>query len=286
MQPANATSPSRRNLLGGLGALAAAAAAGPAKGAPASGASTGGLRLGIASYSLRAYQRRAAIGIIKKLGITNVNIKDLHLALNLSPEEIRAGAAEFTKAGLNILGCGNVDFKKDDEADFRMKFEYAKNAGIPLIVCAPTAVTLPKLEKYAKEYDIKVAVHNHGTEDPIFPNPQAVLKIVKNMDPRVGCCVDIGHTVRTGVDIIETIREVGPRLLDMHTKDLADMSKRESQVVVGDGKIPIPALFKELLKMNYQGGVMLEYEIDEDDPFPGMQRSFSYMRGVLAGLMA
>jgi sugar phosphate isomerase/epimerase len=129
-------------------------------------------------------------------------------------------------------------------------------------------------------------VHNHGTEDPLFPNPQAVLKIVKDMDPRMGCCVDIGHTVRTGVDIIETVREVGPRLLDMHTKDLADTLKRDSQVVVGDGKIPIPGLFKELIKMNYQGGVMLEYEIEEDNPFPGMQRSFSYMRGVLAGLTA
>ena len=288
MKPENASSPSRRNLLGGLGALAAAAsAAGPAKGAPAaSGAVAGGLRLGIASYSLRAYQRRSAINIIKKLGITNVNIKDFHLPLTLSPEETRAGAAEFTKAGLNILGGGNIDFKKDDESDFKMKFEYAKNAGMPLIVCAPSVETLRKLEKYVKQYDIKIAVHNHGTEDEIFPNPQAVLKIVKDMDPRVGCCVDIGHTVRTGVDIIETIREVGPRLLDMHTKDLADMSKRDSQVVVGDGKIPIPALFKELIKMNYQGGVMLEYEIDEEDPFPGMQRSFSYMRGVLAGLTA
>jgi sugar phosphate isomerase/epimerase len=273
-------------LLGGLGALAAAAAAsGPAKGAPA-GSSTGTLKLGIASYSLRAYQRHSAINIIKKLGITDVNIKDFHLAMNLSPEETRAGAAEFTKAGINILGGGNIDFKKDDESDFKMKFEYAKNAGMPLIVCAPSTVTLPKLEKYVQQYNIKIAVHNHGTEDPIFPNPQAVLKIVKNMDPRVGCCVDIGHTVRTGVDIIETIKEVGPRLLDMHTKDLADMTKRESQVVVGDGKIPIAGLFKELIKMNYQGGVMLEYEIDDENPFPGMQRSFSYMRGVLAGLTA
>ena len=106
------------------------------------------------------------------------------------------------------------------------------------------------------------------------------------MDPRVGCCVDIGHTVRTGVDIIETVREVGPRLLDMHTKDLTDFSKRDSQVVVGDGKIPIAGLFKQLVKMNYQGGVMLEYEIDEDNPMPGMLRSFSYMRGVIAGLKA
>src|SRR5450432_2725143 len=280
--------PSRRNFFTGLGAFAAAAAAMPAGAAPAAtgGDSPVNFKLGVASYSFRAFQRRTAINLTKKLGISYINIKDFHLALTLSPEETRAGAAEFTKAGLTILGGGNVDFKKDDEDDFKMKFEYAKNAGMPLLVCAPSAETLPKLEKYVVKYNIKLAVHNHGTEDKIFPTPQSVLKIVKNMDPRIGCCVDIGHTVRTGVDLLDTIREVGPRLLDMHTKDLKDFSSRDSQVVVGEGKIPIPALFKELIKMNYQGGVMLEYEIDEDNPMPGMQRSFSYMRGVINGLKA
>jgi sugar phosphate isomerase/epimerase len=272
--------------MGGLGGAFAAAAYAAPGAASGTATSTVPFKLGVASFSLRAFQRRAAINIIKRLGIQYVNIKDFHLPLTLSQDEIKAGAAEFTKAGITILGGGNIDFKKDDESDFKMKFEYAKAAGMPLIVCAPSATTLPKLEKYVKEYNIKIAVHNHGTEDPIFPNPQAVLKIVKDLDPRVGCCIDIGHTVRTGVDIIETVREVGPRLLDMHSKDLADMMKRDSQVVVGDGKIPIAGIFKELVKMNYQGGVMLEYEIDEDNPFPGMQRSFSYMRGVIAGLTA
>ena len=118
--------------------------------------------------------------------------------------------------------------QKDDEADIRSKFEYAKRAGFPLIVCAPTAETLPKLEKYVKEYDIKIAVHNHGPEDKNFPTPQSVLKAVKGMDPRCGLCMDIGHTSRTGADIVESIQEAGPRLLDMHTKDLADpMVQRE-----------------------------------------------------------
>ena len=283
-------SPSRRNLLQGLGAFAAAAAASStAAGAtPADSAADMGVsfKLGVASYSFRAFQRRTAIALTKKLGIQYINIKDFHLPLNGTIAETRAAAAEFTKAGLTILGGGNIDLKKDDEADFRAKFEYAKAAGFPLIVCAPSEITLPKLEKYAKEYNIKVAVHNHGTEDKIFPTPQSVLKIVKDMDPRMGCCVDIGHTVRTGVDLLDTIREVGPRLLDMHTKDLADFSTIKSQVVVGDGKIPIAGLFKQLAKMNYQGGVMLEYEIEEDNPMPGMMRSFSYMKGVIAGMKA
>lgn len=284
MSTTQSPSPSRRNFLGGAGAAfaAAAAAAVPAAADPVD--TSAGFKLGVASYSLRAFQRRTAIALTKKLGVSYINIKDFHLPMELSPAQLKSGAGEFTKAGLTILGGGTVDFKKDDEADFEAKFQYAKNAGMPLMVSAPSAETLPKLEKYVKKYDIKIAVHNHGTEDKIFPTPQSILKIVKDLDPRIGCCVDIGHTVRTGVDLIDTIREVGPRLLDMHVKDLADFSSRDSQVVVGDGKIPIARLFKELVKMKYTGGVMLEYEIDEDHPFDGMRRSFSYMRGVIAGM--
>jgi sugar phosphate isomerase/epimerase len=135
-----------------------------------------------------------------------------------------------------------------------------------------------------KEYNIKIAVHNHGPEDKHFPTPQSVLAVVKNMDPRCGLCIDVGHTARTGVDVVESIREAGPRLLDMHVKDLKDFKSRASQVDVGDGIMPFPAIFKQLQKMNYHAGVMLEYEIHDNEPMPGMQKSFAYMRGVLAGL--
>jgi sugar phosphate isomerase/epimerase len=104
------------------------------------------------------------------------------------------------------------------------------------------------------------------------------------MDPRVGVCIDAGHTVRTGVDLIETIREAGPRLLDFHIKDLRDLKEAKSQCPVGDGAMPVVAAFRELMRMNYRGRVGLEYEIDANDPFPGMQKSFAYMRGVIAGL--
>jgi len=135
-----------------------------------------------------------------------------------------------------------------------------------------------------KEYDIKIAVHNHGPEDKNFPTPQSVLKIVKDLDPRCGLCIDIGHTSRTGVHIVESIAEAGPRMLDMHVKDLADPKVKESQVDVGDGKLPFPQIFMQLIKMKYSGCVNLEYEINDANPMPGMQKSFSYMRGVLAGI--
>jgi len=248
------------------------------------------IKLGVASYSFRKFPRAQAISMTQQLGTPYLNVKDVHLALDSTPEQIDAAVKEFHNAGIVLVGCGNVSFDKDDEADIRHKFEYAKRAGFPLIVCAPTHVTLPKLEKYVKEYNIKIAIHPHGPEDKNFPTPQSVLEAVKDMDPRCGLCLDIGHAARAGADLVESIHQAGPRMLDMHTKDLADPHNpdwkvgRDSQVDVGEGKLPIRQVFAELIKINYNGSVNLEYEIHADDPLPGMKKSFAYMRGVWAEL--
>ncbi len=244
------------------------------------------IKLGVASYSFRKFSREQAIQMTKSLGTPYLNVKDFHLKLDSTPEEIAAAKKEFAAAGIILVGCGNITFAKDDEADIRSKFEYAKSAGFPLIVCAPTHVTLPKLEKFVKEYDIKIAVHNHGPEDKNFPTPQSVLAVVKNMDPHCGLCIDVGHTSRTGVNVVDSIAEAGPRLLDMHIKDLSDPLTRDSQVPVGEGKLPIPRIFAQLVKMKYRGSVNLEYEVQPEDPMPGMQKSFAYMRSVLKDLEA
>ena len=139
---------------------------------------------------------------------------------------------------------------------------------------APTKETLPGIEKLAKEYNIKTAIHNHGPEDKHFPAPRKCLKASEEMDSRMGLCMDIGHTSRAGSDIVQAIKDAGPRLHDMHMKDLSDPMNKDSQVPVGDGVIPIVAIFKQLQRMGYKGGVMLEYEINADNPLPGMQESF------------
>jgi sugar phosphate isomerase/epimerase len=242
------------------------------------------IKLGIASYSFRKFSREQAIQMTKELGTPYLNVKDFHLKLNSTPAEIAAAKSEFQAAGIIPVGCGNVSFEKDDESDIRSKFEYAKAAGFPLIVCAPTHTTLPKLEKYVREYNIKIAVHNHGPEDKNFPTPQSVLAAVKDLDPRCGLCMDVGHTSRTGVALVPSIAEAGSRLLDMHIKDLADPMNKDAQVPVGDGKLPIRQIFAQLIKMNYQGCVNLEYEVQPDNPLPGMKKSFAYMREVLSSL--
>ena len=244
------------------------------------------VRLGVASYSLRKFPRDKAIEMTKTLGVRFINLKDVHLAVDLSPTDLAVARHEIEAAGLQIVGGGTITFGKDTDDDVRRYFEYAKGAGMPLIVGTADAAILPRVERFAKQYDIKVAIHNHGPEDKHFASPYDVLKEVRTMDPRMGLCMDIGHTSRTGTDIVKAAADAGARLLDIHAKDLRDAKVKESQCVVGEGVLPIVELFRQLQRMNYAGYVNLEYEIDADDPLPGMQRSFSYMRGVLAGLGA
>jgi sugar phosphate isomerase/epimerase len=148
----------------------------------------------------------------------------------------------------------------------------------------PALETLPRLEKFVKEYDIRIAIHNHGPEDKLWPSPLDVLKAVKGLDERIGCCIDVGHTVRAGTDVVQAIREAGPRLFNVHMKDLTSFQSKESQVAVGDGIMPVRKTFEALMAINYKGFVDLEYEIHPDDPMPGVIASFAYMRGVLAGM--
>lgn len=240
--------------------------------------------LGVATYSLREFSRAEAIGMVKALGVSSVSVKSFHLPYELSPEELAAGVREFAEAGLQVVSGGNNTIQEDTDDHVRMFFDYAKAAGIPMLVIAPTKEIMPRIEKFVKEYDIRVAIHNHGPEDKYYPAPKDALAVIKDMDPRVGVCVDVGHTTRTGADVVEAIAEAGDRLLDVHMKDLRDLMVRESQCIVGEGAMPVADIFRQLQKMNYQGNVNLEYEIDAENPLPGMKQSFAYMRGVLAGL--
>lgn len=243
------------------------------------------IRLGIASYTFRNFTRAQTIEFLQKLNIGDLNTKDTkdHLPMD-AVAEIKA-LGDYVSAGIKLHAAGTIYFDKDDDADIRGKFEYAKRAGIGVIVAGdPAPATLPRIEKFVKEYDIKFALHNHGPEDKLWPSPLDVLKAMKPMDPRMGCCIDVGHTVRAGVDVVHAIHEVGPRVFNLHMKDLTTFTDKESQVAVGQGKMPVKKIFDALESIKYGGFVDLEYEINEKDPMPGVIESIAYMRGVLAGI--
>jgi sugar phosphate isomerase/epimerase len=243
------------------------------------------IRLGMASYTFRNFPRAQVIPWMKQLQLTDLNCKDVkdHLP-STSIEAERQAVDDYKAAGIKLTAAGTIGFPKDDDDDIRAKFDYCKRAGISVIVADPEVAVLPRLEKFVKQYDFRLAIHNHGPEHKIFHSPLDVLKAVQVMDPRLGCCIDVGHTMRAGTDVVEAIKTVGPRLYDVHIKDLAKPDDRDSQVAVGQGIMPVKAIFQALIDIKYKAFVDLEYEIHADDPMPGVTESFKHMREVLAGM--
>src|SRR6202167_237225 len=243
------------------------------------------IRLGLASYTFRNFSRAQMIGFMKQLNVFALNAKDVKDHLPMDAQQEATALADYAAAGVRLHAAGAIYFTKDEDADIRSKFEYCKRAGIAVIVAGdPAPETLPRLEKFPKDFDIRIAIHNHGPEDRLWRSPLDVLKAVHGMDPRIGCCIDVGHAARAGTDVVQAIREAGPRLFNLDMKDLTSLQSKESQVAVGDGILPVRAMFAALIATRYEGFVDLEYEVYPDDPMPGVISSFAYMRGVLAGL--
>jgi sugar phosphate isomerase/epimerase len=273
------------------GALVAAAIAAPGRHVfsltqePPSADQASPIRLGLASYTFRNFTRAQLIAFMKQLNVFALNAKDVKDHLPMDSREEAAALADYAASGVKLHAAGTIYFAKDEDADIRTKFEYCKRGGISVIVAGdPTPETLPRIEKFAKEYDIRIAIHNHGPEDKLWHSPLDVLKAVKDMDPRMGCCIDVGHTVRAGTDVVQAIHAAGPRLFNLHMKDLTDFESKGSQVAVGDGIMPVRRMFEALIAIKHKGFVDLEYEVHPDDPMPGVISSFAYMRGVLAGM--
>lgn len=298
---------SRRSLFSNAAGVAAAPAL--IGGTPARAASSHALKLGLASYSMRKQPLDKVLELCKAAGIRYITVKDMHMPMKDSREALQAAGAKIAAAGVTITGGGVINMKPDAkkgqgidasfEAEVRKAFEYAKNAGFPLIVAAPAIEALDVVEKLVKEFDLPVAIHNHGPEDKLYPTPREILTVIKKRDKRVGVCMDIGHTVRAGGDPAKMALECGERLFDLHVKDVKlegkktvekDGKKEEIpnwvQRPVGRAGIDIPALFKALVKLKFKGHVALEYEIDADDPLGGIRESLGYMRGVAGAIGA
>ena len=263
------TNLSRRALLRTAAAAAAAwtavgresVAAVPPAGAPAART----LKIGVASYSMRKFTLDQALEMAATLRVKYMTFKDVHLPRTDPPERTRELRARIEAAGITIMGGGTITLP-NDPAEIRKDFEYARNAGFPLIFVSPDPAALDTIEQMAREFDIKVAIHNHGPEDKHWHRPQDAYAAIKSRDRRLGLCIDIGHTLRTGTDPVAACRECRDRLYDMHVKDLAVKTDRDSQVEVGRGLIDFPALFRTLIDIDYQGQVGLEYRDQRRPP--------------------
>ena len=242
-----------------------------------------GLKVSVASYTLRKVPLDVCIKDIQRTGLKYVSIKDTHLPFSTTTQQRKEIAQRFKDAGITPLSCGNVGMK-NDEANIRVAFEYARDIGLPTIVCAPPKEALPILDKMVKEFDIKIAIHNHGPEDKTFPSPKEVWDAVQPFDKRVGLCIDVGHCARAQVDPVEAIVKYRERLYDMHLKDISNTTPKGAPVEVGRGVLNIRGMLESALKIHYPYLVSFEYEKNDDDPLPGLMECVGYTRGILHSL--
>ena len=239
-------------------------------------------KLGIASYTFRKLSLDDTIKAMQRLNLKYISIKDFHLALTSTTAERQAAMQKLKAAGITPLSCGNITMQ-NDEKDIRRAFDYAKDCGMPTIVCSPHPDSMPILDKMVKEYDIKLAIHNHGPEDKRFPSPYDVMKTVQGFDKRIGLCIDVGHTARAKVNPAESIIKCKDRLYDLHFKDINTTEANGKTIEAGRGVLDLRSILQALQKIKYSSLVSIEYEEWENDPLPSVAETVGFTRGLLVG---
>jgi inosose dehydratase len=235
-------------------------------------------KLGIAGYSFLHFKLDESLAMMKKLDVHYLCIKDFHLPYKSTPEEIAAFHEKLKQSGVTGYAVGPIYVKSTQDID--NAFDYAKRVGVKLIVGIPNHADLPYLEKKVKETDTRFAIHIHGPEDKLYPNATVVHNLIKDLDPRVGICFDMGHDKRDNQDPVADLGKYHKRIFDIHLKNVTAATREGSTCELGRGVIDIPAFVKMLRKVKYSGSCSLEYEKDMKDPLAGIAESVGYFRGV------
>ena len=236
-------------------------------------------QLGIASYTFREFSLEECIKMTKELDIPKLCLKSMHLPLNAGPEEIRKAADKVRAAGIDLY-AGGVIYMNSAEA-VENAFSYAGHAGMKIIVGVPAHELLELCNRKVKETGINLAIHNHGPGDKLYPTPESAYRLIRDMDPGMGLCVDIGHTVRIGEDPIADTARFMDRVHDIHIKDEDKAEASGKTCEIGHGVIDIPGFLNMLLEHKYDKVLSFEYEKDGKDPLGGLSESVGYVRGVL-----
>jgi len=265
----------RRESLKHMAALAALGATGNAVfGQPAP---SHALTLGVASYSLNKLTAEQVIIALADLDIHDVSLYKTHCPWGGTAEECRAAAQKFRDARLVVTGSGVIDLP-NDEAAVRKAFTNAKAAGLPTMVCTPALAAFPMVEKFVQEFDIRLAIHNHGPENKVYPGPAEAWKAAAPFDKRIGLCIDVGHSFRAGQDPAAAIRQYHKRLYHIHLKDLTLENGKEVPCVVGRGNMDIKAIIAALKDVAYSHPVDFEYEKSGGDHVEGLRESLAFVR--------
>lgn len=247
---------------------------------PAAAKNAEKFKLGMAGYTFKEFTVEETIKMMNRTGVSYLSLKDFHMPQNSSQEQINTVLKTFKDAGIEVYTLGVIYMKTNENVD--LAFEYAKKAGVKMIVGAPNYELLPYVEKKVMEYDIRLAIHNHGPDNPLYPNAGDIWENIKNMDARIGICIDIGHTQRDGQNPAKDIEKYKSRIFDIHIKDVDKASADGKTIEMGRGIINIPEVVASIRKIGFTGCCSLEFEKDMKDPLPGIAESLGYFRGVLA----
>ena len=235
-------------------------------------------QLGMAGYTFTNFDLETTLKTMKSLDMHYLCIKDFHLPLDASDEKTKEFHEKCASYGVTGYGVGPIYMRS--EADVDNSFEYAKRVGVTLIVGVPNYEFLPYVDKKVKEYGYHYAIHLHGPDMPIYPDAADVWENTKDLDPRIGMCLDIGHDLRNGCDPVADLEKYQTRVFDMHIKDVTDSTKAGRAIEIGRGKIDFPELIRMMRKVNYTGKCSLEYEKDMRDPFIGIAESIGYFKAI------
>lgn len=236
-------------------------------------------RIGMAGFTFVKFDLDKTLATMKRVDVHYLCIKDFHLPLNSTEAEIAAFHAKLKESGVTGYAVGPIYMKSEAEID--RAFEYAKKVGVKLIVGVPNYELLPYVDKKVKEYGFNYAIHLHGPDIKTYPDAEDVWNHVKDLDPRIGMCLDIGHDTRNGKDPVADLKKYKSRVFDIHIKDVTGSTKLGYSLEVGRGVIDFPAFVRMLRKVGYTGVCSLEHEINMNDPFMGIAESIGYFRGVI-----
>ncbi|QDK79787.1 sugar phosphate isomerase/epimerase [Spirosoma sp. KCTC 42546] len=235
-------------------------------------------KLGMAGFSFVNFKLDESLAMMRKTDVHYLCIKDFHLPYASTADEIAAFHEKLKQSGVTGYAVGPIYMKTKQEID--NGFDYAKRVGVNMIIGIPNPEDLPYIDKKVKEFNFRYAIHNHGPDIQLFPNAKSVYDAVKDLDPRMGLCFDMGHDKRYGDDPIADLEKYAKRIFDIHLKNVTAASKAGSTCELGRGVIDIPAFVSMLRKVKYDGCCSLEYEKDMKDPLAGIAESVGYFKGV------
>ena len=245
---------------------------------PASMLENSPFRFGFQSYSLRHFsETRELAREAECLGLPFVEVYSGHLPTDATDEEISRFKQTLDRAGVEINAFGVEGFSADHEANQRL-FQFGQKLGVENLSADPSKDAFKSLQRLVAEYDIRIAIHNHGPEDERWRRPEWILEAVKDLDPRIGACVDTGHYLRAGVDPVEAIRMLGSRVWGVHLKDFDANSEEQ---IVGQGLLNLVDTFQALVDVGFKGPLSLEFESNMENPVPSMREGVAAAAAAL-----